>query len=149
MIFVKNKADNLNPNLNSFKRVGFTFAKESETLNRVILPNGWELEPDAEGCWGNIIDDMGRIRGFYKSAIPGTIDHMTLISRYQIESAHTLPNTLFSPIRVYVTDNGVFSFNVGRCPHTDSAQYDNLIALAIEHLNGKYPGWKDPTKYWD
>lgn len=136
------------PNIKTFREVGFSISENSNGTIFFCLPKGWEKVPDTDGIWGNILDCQGRIRGFYRY-YGDTITNITLVPRYTIEAAHILQNTHFSPIRIYVADSGKFSFNVGKCNFDDIKKMDELKALATAHLDGKYPGWVDPTKYWD
>ena len=130
------------PDAETFWRVGFKL--EDATL---IFPEDWKLKSDEEGAWGDILDSKDRIRGFYRCT-GDAITNITLVTRYTIEATHTVANDFDSPIRVYVADQGVFSFNVGRCNYDNLESFDSLKLLAKKHLDGKHPGWKDPAMYW-
>ena len=40
-------------------------------------------------------------------------------------------------------------YTAGQCKNAISLECDELMSKAEEYLNTNYPGWKDPTKYWD
>ena len=130
------------PNAETFDKVGFKITESS-----LLLPEGWTLKYDEEGNWGNILDKKERCRGFYRHA-DNVITNVTLITRYTIESCHTLTNTFFSPVRIFVADQGTFYFNVGKCSFNNITRMGELHLLAKTHLDGKHPGWEDPAMYW-
>lgn len=131
------------PDVKTFEKVGF-----KKTKSDLTLPEGWNLKPDEEGNWGNILDNKNRYRGFYQCN-SGTLTIVTLVTRYTIEGCHTLTNTFFSPVRIFVSDQGTFYFNVGKCAFDDISRMTDLQLLAKTHLDGKHPSWEDPAMYWD
>lgn len=130
------------PNAKTFWQVGFKL--EDSTLH---FPESWKIRTDEEGTWGDILDSQDRIRGFYRCT-GDAINNITLVTRYTIESTLTIAGRFDSPIRIYVADQGTFSFNVGKCDFGKWETLDSLKLLAKKHLDGKHPGWEDPAMYW-
>ena len=140
------------PSKESFEASGFTFQEEDDdVLLKTTLPEGWTIRA-RDDDWSDFFDQKGRMRGtcYYKDAVCSRFGHMVLATRYRISHNYALPNDYSSPIVITVRDSeGAVLFFAGKYQKDDRELYTRLKKVAEDWLNTQYPGWEDPSKYWD
>lgn len=142
---------NMTPTMEEYEGLGFTFKKADNSAEYLAtLPEGWTVS--GHGYWKNIIDEKGRTRGrfFYNPIDDVKKGEMTLTPRYYIGSEKIFPRVIKSAIRIVVNDaNGSTIVTIGQCNMLYSGEYNKLVSTATDFLNQNFPGWENPTKYWD
>lgn len=115
--------------------------------------------------WSKLVDDKGRARAsiFYKATFYDRRARIKLLCRFGIAADSEGEYNGDPKQRAFavVTDCGK---EVWRSPEpfshmgtpgpgdawsTYRSAHDCAIEAAIAHLVESYPGWQDPTKYWD
>lgn len=139
----------IHPTKEAFKSLGFTFKDiDNQNFCLATLPVGWKSVASKENDI-ILIDKKARQRASY--LYEGNNINMRLHKRFSMQSEHINPEHYQSPVRLLVKDHatGEIIFIAGQCENEICTEFENLILKARNYLNEHYPGWKDPTKYWD
>ena len=144
-----------------WEKLGFVFYEipGNNVLYKAELPKGWKLEPNEHPMWSDLIDENGNLRGqmFYKSSYSVDISHMVLFKKYGIYRK----NISMDPIidEIYFGSSEEVLFTAGRItlplnPTEEQReeyfkQESETRKRALEFAEENYPGWEDPTAYWD
>lgn len=144
----------MRPRRKEFENLGFEFFDIHEDRIETKLPKGWSIQRDESFCWTYLIDDKKRkrVESFYKKAIFGykAESYMSLLPKFTISFDLVAPEEPFGDSRIGVKDsNNEIIFDAGVCKGWSFEDKLMLIEKCQRYLNSQYPGWDDPTKYWD
>lgn len=144
----------MSPNIESFKKVGFTFEKSKlKDKIRVFLPENWTIKEE-NGVLRYFYDEKNRLRGEviheYKSVYCNFKGEICLKRRFNPSYKYKNKNNVNSTVIVFIEDSdGNMVFKIGECRNVyDCEKFTKLMKKAEEYLDRNYPNWKDPINYW-
>ncbi len=129
--------------------LGVAFKNVADDLFwNVTLPTGWNLQPSDHSMWNSLVDDKGRTRAriFYKAAFYDRKAHISLSSRYQMDSYHDISKGVYA---VVILDGEKVLYEAGQYEDRDYTEQDRLRVIATEWMKQNYPDYENPLAYWD
>ncbi len=129
--------------------LGFTEVKDShETSSEQIvlnLPDGWKTQKGEGTVMRRFIDSQGNERGLYCNG------RILFCTRFELIGKSNPDSSVGGEILTFfdkkkgqvVLDFGHFE------PYDIYGHHLDLVNFAKNVLNKTYPGWEDPTKYWE
>lgn len=107
----------------------------------VTLPQGWRKVGTDHSMWSDLRDEKDRVRAriFYKAAFYDRRAHMSVITRFTLESDYKDKVCFYR-----VKDGNTLLFETP-CNEESRTSHEQAEAWISE----KYPEWKDHSAYWD
>lgn len=154
--------DNINPSIDEWISMGFSFSIVDSDTYLVYIPNNWKSYI-ADARMVIILDENGNERahvsfGSYNDASKMT---MNMVKRYSVFVEHDLKSegsqsTLVE--RVYFGNPNEKLFYAGKTEYytnmsdaerrNANEQFDLVCEVARKYADAYYPEWKDVTAYW-
>jgi len=131
------------------EKLGIVLGEPTDKLfARVILPDGWKIEPSSHSMWSYLHDAQGRKRAsiFYKGAFYDESAHLSVDVRYYVRRFYDDETTTVAVVDS-ATDQPVFT--AGTCKRRAWAEQDALEEQAKVWLVSYYPHHDDVFAYWD
>lgn len=138
---IKRDGEDWEKSLDNFFKLGFTRKTELEDSETVILqlPNGWTIREVEETQ--EFFDANGNLRGACCCEYCYLRQRYELISEKMVNKLEERLIALDRKNQKKVVDFGTFE------PFSD--YHKDLMSFAKYELDKRFPGWTDPTKYWD
>jgi hypothetical protein len=149
--------------------------RPDELFCHVELPEGWKISTTGHSMWNDIVDEKGRKRSsyFFKGAFYDRSAHMSSpVTRYSVTPCGPKYQSPYNQNGTGYFDTVVIDTTKAKYDDTGKINEEAIVYRISEKRddakNGKaheysdvldkkvyawmdenYPGWKDPSKYWD
>lgn len=133
------------PDKKSLEKVGFKFEELSIKKCLVVLPDNWSFAEVETNVYDEykIFDEKKRLRARFRYNERCAV--LSLLPRYELNVREDGDYQEIVVRGAY--DN--FMYVGGYCKELFSEEYYEALRKAELFMKCHYPGWEDPTKYWD
>lgn len=152
----------MNPKMESWESLGFTFEENPEDLNTyyAILPEGYSIRSFDNSKHKEIINTSGEVRAtvYSNGSIYSENDYMYLNPRYGVQTEDFYLEDCILTRIYFGNSQEILSevYEVKEPLHPSlqnvaefASKKDEYIKKVAEFGNNNYPGWNDVYAYWD
>ena len=140
----------MTPHKEMWESLGFVFTDiGDDALYGAKLPEGWTAMQDIPSNFFYIFDGKGTERAIFYYQPAKKDAEMKMNNRFDI-AFNVNQDVVFIDFiyKVYVWDS-LYKRIVYDAGCGSETEFSELKAKARNWLNSNYPGWEDPTKYWN